>query len=101
MGDGKVASDPLITDGRRCHIQMAAELLEAAVDGTNKSALFRRANLNHTRGTRYLEALVGGGLLQERSGRFELTGTGRRFLHRWHRIQDALAGSAEGSGSGS
>lgn len=92
MGDGRVASDPLITEGRRCHIQLAAELLEAAADGSNKSTLFRRANLNHSRGSRYLEALVGGGLVTERDGRFELTGPGTRFLHRWRRIQDALTG---------
>lgn len=90
MGDARVASDPLITEGRRCHIQLAAELLEAASDGSNKSTLFRRANLNHSRGSRYLDALVDGGLLAEASGRFELTGQGKRFLFRWRRIQDAL-----------
>lgn len=103
MAVDSVGSDPIITSERRCRTQLTAELLRAAEDGANKSTLFRRANLNHTRGTRYLSALVGGGFVQEDDGEFALTAAGRDFLDRWDHIQVVLGeeepdGSANGSG---
>lgn len=93
MIEHKTDSDPVITDERRCRVQLAAELLQAAEDPANKSTLFRRANLNHTRGSRYLSALRSGDLLSEQRDRFELTSKGEDFVRRWERIQDALNGA--------
>lgn len=90
MLEEKTDSDPVITDERRCHVQLTAELLEAAERPTNKSTLFRRANLNHSRGSQYLEALEEGGLVERSSRTYHLTTDGQEFLDRWKRVQELL-----------
>lgn len=93
MGDERTDSDPLVNPERRGQIQVTAELLEAMDEPTNKSTLYRRANLNHVRGNRYLRAVLESGLAHESDdGRYALTDDGMEFVQRWRSIQDLIEG---------
>lgn len=75
---------------RRDRCECVIDLLRAARTWSRKTAIFRKANTNHTRGSEYLEACVEAALVAEREDRYMLTDRGREILDHWAVVAEAL-----------
>lgn len=83
MTDG--TTDP----GRRSAFRIVADLLRAAEMTDVRSRVFRRADLNHTRGERYLTFLDEVGLVETGDG-IEVTDEGQGYLSDWDHLERYL-----------
>lgn len=73
----------------RSTFRIVAEVLRAARRTDTKSRVFRRANLNHTRGERYLHLCEEMGLLEIDDG-VRVTEEGRGYLSDWTHLEQYL-----------
>lgn len=74
----------------RSSFRIIADVLRAAADTDVKSCVFRRANLNHTRGERYLMFCDDVGLLDAADDGYRITDEGRGYLSDWSHVEDYL-----------
>lgn len=74
----------------RSSFRIIADVLRAAADTDVKSSVFRRANLNHTRGERYLTFCDDVGLLEIDDDEYHVTDEGRGYLSDWSHVEDYL-----------
>lgn len=75
---------------RRDRCELVIDILRAARKGARKTAIFRAAKTNHSRGSEYLEDCVEAGLLKEVDDRYRLTSRGREVLDCWSDLEEAL-----------
>jgi len=74
----------------RSRIQIAADILEIARDGSRKTRIMYQGNLSFDLLQKYLDMLVNFGLLEVRGGSekgFVATEKGRRFLEDYRELQ--------------
>jgi len=74
----------------RSRIQIAANILEIARDGSRKTRIMYLGNLSFDLLQKYLDLLVNFGLLEvgnDRERRYIATEKGRRFLEDFHELQ--------------
>lgn len=84
------STDASTEPDHRSSFRIIADVLRAA-EGTNtKSCVFRRANLNHTRGERYLTFCDDVGLLEIDGQGYHVTDEGRGYLSDWSHLEDYL-----------
>lgn len=67
---------------RRERIDIIIKVLEIAKIGRNKTSIVYKANLNFKLADKYLELLQKYGLLENRLGKYIITGKGKRFLEK-------------------
>jgi len=65
---------------RRSRMDIVVDVLEAAKNGVNKSAIVYRTNLNFTLAEKYLELLEKQGLLENKSDKYITSDKGKVFL---------------------
>lgn len=80
---------------KRAWLDVAASILDVANTkvGVNKSRIVYKANLNFHRFERYIEVLMGKGLIEEHSGSGALLKTterGREFLRRYGSMRELI-----------
>ena len=68
---------------RRNDLDICADILRAARHGAKKTHIVYGANLNFTMLKRYLEKLIGGGLLSLADGHYTATNRGLSWLSRY------------------
>lgn len=77
---------------RRGPTKIIAAVLEEAEGGARKTWIIRAANLNHVRGTEYIDRCLDAGLLVEQGGRYFLSEKGERLLGHWNEVAQRLPG---------
>jgi len=65
---------------RRSRMDIVVDILEAAKNGVNKTAIVYRTNLNFTLAEKYLELLEKQGLLENKSEKYITSDKGKVFL---------------------
>ncbi len=71
---------------RRNNLDICADLLQIARSGARKTHLVYQANLNFSIAGRYLERLVGDGLITIEKGHYFTTEKGVEFLNRYDEL---------------
>jgi predicted transcriptional regulator len=77
----------------RCHTDIVAMILDAAVSGETKTRIMLQANLNHIQIKRYIPSLLSQQLIKQRtdlaapSQVYTTTEKGRSFLERYREVQ--------------
>ncbi len=74
---------------RRSRIEIAADMLDAAVDGAGKTRIMQNANLSYDLLLKYLSFLTETGLLEctKSNGVYYITSKGSRFLKEFRELQ--------------
>lgn len=81
--------DTTTDPAHRSAFRIVADVLRAARSTDTKSRIFRRANLNHTRGERYLTFCDAAGLLEVEDG-VRVTEEGLGYLSDWTHLEQYL-----------
>jgi predicted transcriptional regulator len=77
----------------RCHTDIVAMILDAAVSGETKTRIMLQANLNHIQLKRYIPSLLSQQLIKQRtdlaapSQVYTTTEKGHSFLERYREVQ--------------
>lgn len=85
----KTTDDTTTDPSHRSTFRIVADVLRAAQRTETKSRIFRRANLNHTRGERYLSFLDDVGLVEVDDG-VRVTEEGLGYLSDWTHLEQYL-----------
>mgnify|MGYP001026407378 FL=1 len=75
---------------RRSHVEITAEILDAAMNGARKTHIVYRANLNHAILESYLQRLKVQGLISTENGnerKVKTTLKGLRFVEQYRTLQ--------------
>ena len=72
----------------RDSIDIIADVLKAAAQGSGKTRIMYRANLSFKLLEKYLELTIGRGFLQFNSPKYEVTDRGKEFLERYNLFCD-------------
>ncbi len=75
---------------RRSRMDIVVDVLEAAKNGVNKTAIVYRTNLNFTLAEKYLELLEKQGLLENKSDKYITSDKGKVFLAKAKEITKQL-----------
>jgi predicted transcriptional regulator len=67
---------------RRSRLDIIIDVLEAGKEGTNKTNIVYKANLNFKLAREYLDLLQKHGLIENRSNKYMTTDDGKSFLNK-------------------
>lgn len=77
-------------EGRRGRVDVIADILSLALNGVRKTQLMYQANLNFRRREKYVESLIGLGLIDVKSNSpvtYTTTERGREWLKNYEKIK--------------
>jgi len=74
-------------DLRRSRIDITANILRLANEGTKKTHIMYRCNLSHSQLQAYLKLLLGMGFLVSHSDLFKTTAKGLKFLNAYRTLR--------------
>ena len=74
-------------DLRRSRIDITANILRLANEGTKKTHIIYRCNLSHSQLQAYLKLLLGMGFLVSHSDLFKTTAKGLKFLNAYRTLR--------------
>ena len=76
---------------RRSRLDIIVDILESAQKDVRKSRIAGQANLNYKYVMKYVDRLVGQGLLDKANeGRYIITGKGKQFISEYDKIMDVV-----------
>jgi len=79
---------------RRGHMDIIADILRAAKEGTKKTKIIFRARINSEQSKKYLSLMVRKGLIEaEKRGKYELyrvSEKGSKFIREYHELKELL-----------